>query len=379
MDLTSLLATPIDGLGSLLSYVIPFIVVMSFIVFFHELGHFLVARWCGVKVEVFSIGFGREIVGWHDRHGTRWRVAWIPLGGYVRFKGDADAASGADFGSEEVRDPDSFHAKPLWQRALVVAAGPLANFLLAIVLFAGVYAFAGVPVLEPVVDEVVPGSAAEEAGIRSGDRIVAVNGREIRSFTELREIVAMNPGEPLRIVVEREGRRLTLVATPRLKEMPDGLGGRVKVGVLGVVHRPTGAVRYERAGPLEAVGLGVRQTWNIIAGTMKYLKQMILGQQGSDQLAGPIRIAQVTSQAASVSLVALISLAAVLSVSIGLINLFPIPMLDGGHLLYYAIEAVRGRPLSESAQEFGFKVGMMLVLSLMLLATFNDIRQLFMD
>ncbi len=379
MELTGLLAVPFESFGSILSYVVPFIVVMSFIVFFHELGHFMVARWCGVKVEVFSIGFGREIFGWYDRHGTRWRVAWIPLGGYVRFKGDADAASRPDHDSPVAADPDSFPAKPLWQRALIVAAGPLANFILAIVLFAGIYAFVGVPVMEPVVDEVMPGSAAEEAGFRPGDRILAINGREIRSFGELREIVAMSAGEPLRILVEREGRKVELVATPRLKEVPDGIGGRIKVGVLGIVHRQTGAVRHEKAGPLEAVGLAARQTWNIVAGTMKYLKQMIVGRQSTDQLAGPIRIAQVTSQAASISFIALVSLAAVLSVSIGLINLFPIPMLDGGHLLYYAIEAVRGRPLSESAQEFGFKVGMMLVLTLMLLATFNDIRHLFMD
>ena len=377
MDLNALLASPFSQIETILWYIVPFLAVMSFIVFFHELGHFLVARWCGVKVEAFSIGFGKEIYGWDDKHGTHWRIAILPLGGYVRFKGDADPTSRPDFDSEETQDPDSFPAKPLWQRALIVAAGPIANFILAIVIFAGMYSIIGVPVMEPVVDEVMPNSAAERAGFMPGDRILEVDGERIDSFAELRQIVATNPEKTLQFKVKRGERVITLQARLDLREVPDGFGGKIRIGVLGITHKVTGPVKYERKGPIEAIMLAGKSTWRIVAGTMGYLGQLVAGKQSADQLAGPIRIAQVPSQAASVSFSALISLAAVLSVSIVLINLFPIPMLDGGHLLYYLIEAVRGRPLSESAQEFGFKVGLMLVLALMLIATFNDLKHLF--
>ncbi|HHN72676.1 MAG TPA: RIP metalloprotease RseP, partial [Thermopetrobacter sp.] len=274
MDLSGLFAAPLTNITALLGYVVPFIVVMSFIVFFHELGHFAVARRCGVKVEVFSIGFGREIFGWYDRHGTRWRVAWVPLGGYVRFKGDADPASTADAESPEIADPDSFHAKPLWQRALIVAAGPVANFILAIAIFAGMYMTMGVQVLEPVVDRVLPDSAAAEAGFRPGDRIVAVDGRRIDTFGELRQYVAMRGGERLTFEVLRDGERIRLVATPRVREVGDGIGGKVRVGVLGIVHDVKGGLRYERKGPVEAVALAAKSTWDIVSSTMIYLKRM---------------------------------------------------------------------------------------------------------
>ncbi len=377
MDFTALLASPLSHFETILWYIVPFLAVMSFIVFFHELGHFLVARWCGVKVEAFSIGFGKEIYGWDDSHGTHWRIAILPLGGYVRFKGDADPASRPDFDSEDTKDPDSFPAKPLWQRAMIVAAGPIANFILAIVIFAALFSIHGVPVMEPVVDEVLPNSAAARAGFMPGDRILEVDGEPIETFAELRQIVATNPEKTLHFTIKRGQKIITLEAKPDLREMPDGLGGKIRVGVLGITHKVKGALRFERKGPVEALALAGKSTWRIVAGTMSYIGQLVLGKQSADQLAGPIRIAQVTSQAASVSFSALVSLAAVLSISIGLINLFPIPMLDGGHLLYYLIEAVRGRPLSESAQEFGFKVGLMLVLALMLIATFNDLKHLF--
>ncbi len=372
-----ILLAPFTTVYGAITFIIPFLVVMTIIVFIHELGHFAVARYFGVGVESFSIGFGREIVGWTDKHGTRWKIGWLPLGGYVKFEGDENAASMPAKEAVKKASPTSFHGKPLWQRALIVAAGPVANFILAIAIFAGMYSLAGVPVSEPVVHQVVENSAAARAGIQPGDRIVSIAGRKIRSFTDISQIVAPSPGKTVEVVVEREGRRLPLQVKLGTREVPDGLDGKMKVGYLGVMRNMAGDLRYERKGPLEALALGTQSTWNIIAVTMTYLKDMVVGYQSTDQLAGPIRIAQFSQKAAEVSILALIQLAAILSVSIGLINLFPIPMLDGGHLLYYAIEAVRGKPLSESAQEFGFKVGLALVLALMLVATFNDIMHLF--
>jgi len=375
MDALSLLS-PFQSLWGAVSFVIPFLVVMTVIVFFHELGHFGVARFFGVRVDSFSIGFGREIIGWTDKHGTRWKIGWLPLGGYVKFVDDENAASAPARDSAQA-DPGAFHSKPLWQRALIVAAGPLANFILAIAIFAGLYTSAGVPVMEPVVSQVMENSPAQRAGIRPGDRIISIDGEKIDSFLDISRIVALRPGREVDIVVDRGGMRLTLKAKLGERKVPDGLGGKVTIGFLGVTHQASDGVRFEKKSLPEAVLLGMRSTWNIVSGTMTYLKEMIVGRQSTEQLAGPIRIAQISQKAAETSWLALVQLAAVLSVSIGLINLFPIPMLDGGHLLYYAIEAVRGKPLSESAQEFGFRIGMALVLALMLIATFNDVMHLF--
>ena len=374
MDISVLLA-PFSSLYGVLTFILPFLAVMTVIVFFHELGHFAVARYFGVSVQTFSIGFGREIVGWTDKHGTRWKIGWLPLGGYVKFEGDENAASMPS--ATYAADPGNFHTKPLWQRALIVAAGPLANFVLAIVLFAGLYSVVGVPVMDPVVSQVMDNSPAEKAGIKPGDRIVSINGERVSSFLDISRIVAMRPGETVDMVVERGGLRLPVRVTLGQREVSDGLGGKIRIGFLGVVNDASGGFTFERKGPLEALALGAQSTWRIVSGTMLYLKQMVVGRQGADQLAGPIRIAQMSNKAAQTSWLMLIQLAAVLSVSIGLINLFPIPMLDGGHLLFYAIEAVRGKPLSENAQEIGFRIGLALVLALMLVATFNDIMHLF--
>lgn len=374
MDLTAL-GMPLESLSTLFWYVVPFLAVIMIIVFVHELGHFLVARYFGVAIEAFSIGFGREVVGWTDRHGTRWKIAWLPLGGYVKFKGDANAASAPD--PQAVADPDNFYAKPLYQRALVVAAGPFANFALAIAIFAASFMFIGTPVGGPVaIDTVQEGSPAAEAGFRPGDVIVRIDDKEIASFDDLRAIVATSAGRELTFTIKRDGRTLRLKATPRERVMPDGLGGKARIGVLGVTHRPKAPLKYERKGPVEALALGTQRTWDIVRMTMSYVGGMITGRQSADQLSGPIRIAHVTGKVASVSLSGLVLLAALLSISIGLINLFPIPMLDGGHLLFYAIEAVRGRPLSLKAQEIGFRIGMAMVLMLMLFAVFNDVRYL---
>jgi regulator of sigma E protease len=374
MDFLSLLQLPIS---TGIFYVVPFIVAIIVIVFIHELGHFQVARWCGVDVEAFSIGFGKEITGWHDRHGTRWKLCWIPLGGYVKFRGDANAASmpDADAMARAKTDPGNFHGKPLWQRAAVVAAGPIANFILAIFIFSAAFMTVGAPVMEPRVDEVLPGSAAEQAGVRKGDLIVSIEGREIDSFAQIQQSVITRGGEELKVVIERNGERMDLAIVPQIKEEQDGFGGTMRIGLLGIKHNPDGAVRYERMGPLQALESGTERTWFIVDATFRYLGKLFTGRESADQLGGPIAMAKAAGDAASIGFFQFISVIAFLSVSIGLINLFPIPMLDGGHLVYYAIEAVRGKPLGERAQEWGFRIGFSLVIMLMVVGTWNDLTR----
>lgn len=370
-----ILDTALAPISSFMSYALPFLAVLTVIIFVHELGHFLVARWCGVNVDTFSVGFGRELVGWTDRRGTRWKIGWLPLGGYVKFQGDANAASLPDAGQGPAR-PGDFHGTSVGRRSAIVAAGPAANFLLAIAIFTASFTFIGVPVSMPVIDEVRPGSAAEAAGLRPGDVIRRIDGRDILSFTDIQRLVADRAGEELTIVIERNGQRLEVKATPQITEVPDGTGGTIRMGLLGISRNVSEDLRYEKKDPGEAVVLAVQETWFVIERSLAYVKGVLLGRESADQLAGPLRIAQVSGQAAAISLAALLHLGAVLSVSIGLINLFPIPMLDGGHLLYYAIEVVRGKPLGQNAQELGFKVGLALVLMLMLVATWNDLLRL---
>ncbi|GLK55201.1 regulator of sigma E protease [Methylopila capsulata] len=370
------------GAGSAtLGYIIPFLFVLTLVIFFHELGHFLVARWTGVKVLAFSLGFGPEIVGFNDRRGTRWRLAAIPLGGYVRFAGDENAASAPDVDALERMTPDerrgSFFFAPLPARAAIVAAGPIANFLLAIVIFACVFMTVGRPATDALVDQVEPGSAAAEAGLIAGDLVTAIDGQKIRSFSDMQRIVSVSAERPLTLTVERGESELSLTATPRQRELTDNFGNKQRVGVLGVTRSTTpGNVRYETFGPIEAVTEGAKETWFVVEHTGRYLGRMVIGRESTDQIGGPIRIAKTSGDVATLGFVALINLAAILSVSIGLLNLLPIPMLDGGHLLFYAVEALRGRPLGARAQEMGMRVGLAFVLMLMIFATWNDIVHL---
>lgn len=376
MDLLSILHLPFT---TTLFYALPFLVALMVIVFIHEYGHFQVARWCGVSIEAFSIGFGKEIAGWHDRHGTRWKLSWIPLGGYVKFKGDANAASMPDgqVSEEAARDPGNFHGKPVWQRAAVVVAGPLANFILAIVIFAAAFAFVGVPVTEPRIDEVQAGSAAERAGLQKGDIILEVDGQVIDSFSELQQAIITRPGETMSILLDRGGSQLTVTAVPDLREEPDGFGGKFRIGLLGIRHNADGDTRFVKYGLVDSVVKGTERTWFIVATTFKYLGKLVTGRESADQLGGPIAMAKAAGDAAANGFFQFVSIIAFLSVSIGLINLFPIPMLDGGHLVYYAIEAVRGKPMGPLAQEWGFRIGFSLVIMLMLVGTWNDVVRLF--
>lgn len=366
---------------ALLGYLVPFLVVLTIVVFFHELGHFLVARWNGVKVDAFSIGFGPELWGFNDRAGTRWKLSAIPLGGYVKFHGDADAASSPDFDAagrmSEEEKAVSFLHKRVGQRAAIVAAGPIANFILAIVIFSLSFMILGRGVTDPLVASVQEGSPAAQAGFLPGDVVRSIDGSPVRSFMDIPRIVAPNHGRELEFVVERGGAPVSIRVTPRLQERTDRFGNKQEMGYVGLVNDPTAAnFRIEKLGPVEAVGAAVSETWFIISRTIGYLGGIITGRESADQLGGPIRIAKVSGDVATIGIGALINLAAVLSVSIGLLNLFPIPMLDGGHLVFYAVEAIRGRPLGERAQEMGFRVGLAIVLMLMVFATWNDLTQL---
>jgi len=367
--------------GGVVEYLIPFLFVLSLVVFFHELGHFLVARWCGVRILVFSIGFGPEIVGFNDRHGTRWKISAIPLGGFVKFFGDDNAASVPDnerLASMDARErSQSFMFQPVSKRAAIVVAGPLANFLLAVVIFAGVFMLYGKQTMSARVDSVQPSSAAADAGFKPGDLVVAINGRAVESFAEMQRVVGASAGEPLDVTVDRDGARRVLTATPTLKEVKDNFGNVQRVGILGISRSMAPEdLKLHPVAPPQAVWLAVQETWSVIDRTLSYIGGVIAGREAANQLGGPIRIAQMSGQVASFGFVPLIQLAAVLSVSIGLLNLFPIPLLDGGHLLFYIIEGVRGRPLSERAQEVGFRIGLAIVLMLMIFATFNDIVHL---
>jgi regulator of sigma E protease len=353
--------------------VVPYLVALIVIVFVHELGHFSVARWCGVRVEAFSVGFGPEITGWNDRKGTRWRIAWIPLGGYVKFAGDANAASMPDQQQNEP-EPGTFHGAALWRRAAIVAAGPAVNFVLAIAIFAAAFMIIGEPKVEPRVGEVMAGSAAEKAGIQVGDLIVAVDGRPIENFIDLQESIVTRGGESLTVTVNRNQRIIDLVAVPTITEVDDDFGGKYRKGLLGVGAGKAGeTVTYERYGPVRAVEKGVGRTWFIVSSTIKYLGKLMAGEERADQLHGPIGTAGFASQAASAGFLPFLSIIALMSASVGLINLFPIPMLDGGHLVFYGIEALRGKPLGRKAQEWGFRVGFSLIIMLMMLGTWNDI------
>jgi regulator of sigma E protease len=365
----------------LIGYAIPFLFVLTIVVFFHELGHFLVARWAGVKVLTFSLGFGPELAGFNDRHGTRWKISAIPLGGYVKFFGDESEASTPSSETlsamtEEER-AGSFHHKKVGPRAAIVAAGPIANFLLAIVIFTCLFTFFGKPSTTARVDKVEAGSAADKAGFQAGDIVTSIDGKAIGSFSEMQRIVGTRAGEQLSFTIKRGDSSLQIQGTPQLREVKDSFGNVHRLGVLGITRATNpGDVVTERVDPATALWLGVKETWFVVERTMAYIGGVFTGREAADQVGGPIRIAQISGQVATIGVAALVHLAAVLSISIGLLNLFPVPLLDGGHLLFYAVEAVRGRPLSDRAQEMGFRIGLGLVLMLMVFATYNDILHL---
>lgn len=364
-----------------IGYVIPFLFVLTIVVFFHELGHFLVARWAGVKVLTFSLGFGPELVGFNDRHGTRWKISAVPLGGYVKFFGDDTEASTPSAEllatmTEEER-AGSFHHKRVGSRAAIVAAGPIANFLLAIVIFTCLFTFFGKPSTTARVDMIEANSAAAAAGFQVGDIVMSIDDTKIDSFSDMQRVVGTHAGDELTFEVKRGDGTVQLHGTPQLREVKDPFGNVHRIGVLGITRQTAaGDVVTERVDPVTALWLGVKETWFVVDRTLAYIGGVFTGREAADQVGGPLRIAQISGQVATIGIAALIHLSAVLSISIGLLNLFPVPLLDGGHLLFYAVEAARGRPLSERAQEMGFRIGLGLVLMLMVFATYNDILHL---
>jgi regulator of sigma E protease len=390
----------LDAILSAPVFLIAFLVVISTLVVFHELGHYWAARWCGVKAEVFSLGFGPTLFARRDRLGTEWRVAALPLGGYVKFLGDADASSAPSREElERLRQKMEqekgagatrgvFHFQPVWKRAIIVAAGPVANFILAIAIFTFLFSVLGSTVQPPVVGDVMEDTPAAEAGFEPGDRVLAIGGRAVETFEDISTIVMLSAGETLRVTVERDGQQRELLATPGRSEREDPIGGRMTIGYLGLQSTPEQIV--QRHGPVEAVAMGAERTWLVIATNARYVGRIITGKESGDMLGGPVRIVTYSGRLAMepfagdagfwmelrAAAVNLIGLAGVLSVGLGLINLLPIPVLDGGHLLYYGFEAASGRPLSERAQAFGFRAGLVLVAGLMLFATWNDVNYL---
>ncbi len=367
MDLVSLIWT--NGLS--------FIVILSVIVFVHEMGHYLIARYNGVRVEVFSIGFGPEIAGWDDRFGTRWKIGLLPLGGYVKMFGDANEASapGGDLIEMTPEEREvSFHHKRLGQRTAVVFGGPLANFLLAIVILSVMFATVGQRITPAEISMIMPDSPAEAAGIVPGDTVLRIDGAAIERFEDLQNIVRENAGVPLAIVILRDGAEIELTVTPELVEQTDRFGNIHRLGQIGVGRS---GVTYVRHDPLYSVWAATVETYSLTTMTLDALGEMIVGVRAADELGGPIRIAQISGQVAEDGLVAVLWFTALLSINLGLINLFPIPMLDGGHLLFYVFEAIRGKPLGERAQEYGFRIGLAVVLTLFVFVTWNDFVRLF--
>jgi len=390
-------------LGQILIYIVPFLLVLTFIVTIHELGHFLVARAFGVKVDRFAVGFGRAIFSRIDRHGIEWRFGWMPLGGYVKFSGDLDASSVPDqAGLAELRqrviaengpgaERDYFHFKPVWQRALIVAAGPAANFLLAITIFALVFMTVGSQLRPARVAEVQAGSPAAAAGFRVGDLITGVNGKTVQDGGEVTQTVMLSTGDPVRFTVERAGQSIELMATPERREENDRIAGRIKVGRIGLsLAASRDDVRHVRYGPIEAVAKGVSQTGNVVGSTLTYLGRLATGRESGDQFSGPVGIAKATGSLTTAAvkanpapeaiainlLLTLTSFAAILSIGIGFLNLLPIPVLDGGHLLFYGYEAVARQPVAARYQEMGYRAGLALLAGFMLFATWNDLQKL---
>ncbi len=350
-----------------------FIIVIGPLIFLHELGHYAAGRAFGVRVDAFSIGFGREIFGWSDRHGTRWKVGWLPLGGYVKFAGDMNPASQPDARWHALPPEErnaTFQAKPLWQRAIIVAAGPIANFLVAIAIFTAFFATYGEPRTPPVVAAVYEKSAAGRAGLVPGDRIVSIDGVAIERFEDIAEYVGIRPGEEMRVEIDRNGARSTIALTPQMVRESDRFGNEYRRGMIGIA--PAERI-VAPLGPLQSVVAAVDHTIGIVAMMRDTLVQLITGRRSIDELGGPLKIAQYSGQQATLGLAALIEFMAIISINLGFINLLPIPMLDGGHLALYAAEAVRRRPVSAVFQEWAFRSGLAILLALMLFVTVNDL------
>lgn len=362
-------------------YILPFVLVMTAIVFFHELGHYLVGRWCGVKIDAFSLGFGPEIYSRIDKRGTRWRIAAFPVGGYVKFHGDADASSAPDHEGLATMAPEergsTLAGQPLANRAAIVAAGPLANFILAVAIFFALFVVFGRAEQTPRIGAVEPGSPAASAGFQVGDLVKAVNGRQIATFEDLQQATVLSTGLPMSFVVDRSGVETRLTATPEIAVVDQGPLGKRRMGRLGLASSSNPAdLRIDRCALPVCFVWGAQEVGFIVEATGAYVGGLIAGRETADNMSGPIGVGQIAGEMAKISLWQLLSLAGLFSVSVGLMNLLPVPLLDGGHLLYFAFEYVRGRPLSERMQQIGIRIGIAFVAALVIFTTSHDILRL---
>ena len=357
--------------------ILAFLAIISVIVFIHEYGHYIIAKWSGVRIETFSIGFGREILGWNDRTGTRWKISLLPLGGYVKMFGDASEASTPDSKAlEEMTEEEravSFYFKPLWKKAAIVAAGPIANFILAIAIFTGFIFTNGLSTTQPIVGEIMPDTPAAEANLQPGDRVLSVDGEAVSRFGDIPRLIIMNVGEEVTLVIERDGKEQQLQITPRMMEQEDSLGNKIKLPLIGIRSK---TLTFENVGIIDALGHAVIHTYDNVIMMFEFLGQMIMGDRSPKDLKGPVGIAKLSGQAAEKGLSTVLWFMALLSANLGIVNLLPIPPLDGGHLLFYLIEGGRGRPLAEKVQEWGYRIGFALILTLMAFTIYNDIRQI---
>ena len=364
------------------SFIIPFIILILVVVFIHEYGHYYFAKRYGVGVTDFSIGFGREIFGWNDKSGTRWKICWIPLGGYVKFFGDRNVFSQSD--QDELlkkynKDDQEklFVTKPLYQRSLIVFGGPLANFILAVIIFSFIYMFSGKDFTPALINEVQKDSPAEIAGMKSNDIILEIDNNKVESILDVSKFITMSTSEFIQFKLSRHDQELILKVKPNIVEGEDNLGNKMKRRMIGIkLSAYNNKINHIKLGPGQALIQSINEVYFVTLSSLKYLGSMITGSGDSSQLGGPIRIAKISGQVAEFGLIPFISMMAYISISLGLINLFPIPLLDGGHLMFYAFEKLLGRPLSKNTQEGFFRIGMFLLISLMFFATFNDLKDL---
>jgi len=365
-----------------MSYLIPFFILIMIVVFIHEYGHYYFAKRYGVGVTDFSIGFGREIFGWNDKSGTRWKICWIPLGGYVKFFGDRNVFSQAEQQEviEKYNEKDRnklFILKPLYQRSIIVAAGPLANFVLAIIIFSIINMFVGKDFTPAVVNEVLVDSPAYAAGIKKDDKIISIDNKNVQSILEVSTFISTSTSERIEITVLRSDQEVTLYVKPNLVQSKDSLGNSVNKRMIGIRLAPFNNEFIKRPlGPSQAIYYSVKEVWFVCITSLKYLGKLLVGSGDVSQLGGPIKIAKITGQVAEYGIIPFLSIMAYISISLGLVNLFPIPMLDGGHLMFYFFEKILGRPLRQKTQEGFFRIGLFLLFSLMFFVTFNDLKDL---
>tara|TARA_B100000676_G_scaffold250041_1_gene254414 strand:+ start:2102 stop:3241 length:1140 start_codon:yes stop_codon:yes gene_type:complete len=371
-----LLINLINYIPNIFQYIFAFAILITVVVFVHEMGHYLVGKWCGIGVETFSIGMGKQIWGKYDKSGTLWRVALFPVGGYVKFKGDEDLSGKRDK-NISTDQSDNFHSKSVWQKVATTAAGPVFNFILAIFIFAMIFIYKGETLVEPLVGEVLENSAASESGIKKGDLITSINGNKINSFNDIRNYIIDNPRNSIEIIILRNGSNVSLSVKPKIIIQKDRFGGEYKVGRIGIMaEQDPSYYQTKNYGIFSGFLRGIQETFSLISKILSYLGQLIMGRESVDQMGGPIKIIQVSGQVAEYGFIPLLGLIAAISVNLGVINLLPIPVLDGGHLLFYTYEIIFGKPINPKVQEYGMQIGVSLLIALMVFVTILDISRL---